>query len=359
MTLEGERERMVAPSGKNLSIEWLRLLLAAGVVVYHFFWYLPLRGIAGAGPTGPDWLMYGRFGVEAFFIISGYVIAFSMADRSAADFVASRVSRLYPALVLCASLSFLAILARDDMQAMAGMINLVADWLFVPLVAGIGQIDPAYWSIVVELRFYLLVLVLLLLRVSHRLLLLLTVFSVSATSLALFGRGDPWLGWLLFPHASYFALGVLLRHVRTQGVSAFAVAVAALHLYCAGIGTWHGMAFIDLQDGVRSPVWVGGLIASGCFALVGLAVFLPMSRGPRTMARAAIFAGGVSYPLYLVHQVVGLTLSDLFAARLPDTLAVMLALLCIGAIAASVHVAVERRARPRLRAAIARRLGAG
>lgn len=40
---------------------------------------------------------YGYAGVNLFFVISGFVILMSVWGRTAPQFIASRVSRLYPA----------------------------------------------------------------------------------------------------------------------------------------------------------------------------------------------------------------------------------------------------------------------
>jgi peptidoglycan/LPS O-acetylase OafA/YrhL len=50
------------------------------------------------------WARYGFLGVPIFFIISGYVIAYS-AERTAAAFAIARVSRIYPTFLFCMTLT--------------------------------------------------------------------------------------------------------------------------------------------------------------------------------------------------------------------------------------------------------------
>jgi peptidoglycan/LPS O-acetylase OafA/YrhL len=53
---------------------------------------------------------YGFLGVPAFFVISGFVIAYSAEGRTAVGFAIARFSRLYPNFVFCMTLTFLALL---------------------------------------------------------------------------------------------------------------------------------------------------------------------------------------------------------------------------------------------------------
>jgi peptidoglycan/LPS O-acetylase OafA/YrhL len=59
-----------------------------------------------------QWLgHYGFLGVPVFFIISGFVIAFSAEGRTPREFAIARFTRIYPTFLLCMTLTFLALLA--------------------------------------------------------------------------------------------------------------------------------------------------------------------------------------------------------------------------------------------------------
>ena len=109
---QGNVELHAAKRSSTPRVEALDLLLVAvlGVVLYHFgFWGPGSNGI----PAIP-WLMpvakYGFRGVPAFFVISGFVIAYSTEGRTAVGFAIARFGRIYPNFVFCMTLTFLALL---------------------------------------------------------------------------------------------------------------------------------------------------------------------------------------------------------------------------------------------------------
>lgn len=103
--------------------------------------------------------VYGWLGVELFFLISGFVICMSCWGKRPQDFFISRVVRLYPAywvavlitaaVVVAAGYSFT---TAKDITARTVLINLTM--LQQPF--GAPLVDPSYWTLWVEMLFYLL-----------------------------------------------------------------------------------------------------------------------------------------------------------------------------------------------------------
>lgn len=92
--------RMSAPSpGHNAAIDGMRALAVLAVVVFH---------------VNTDWLPGGFTGVDLFFVVSGFVISQSLAQRAQLslgelllDFYRRRVLRLLPALLAMLVVTFL------------------------------------------------------------------------------------------------------------------------------------------------------------------------------------------------------------------------------------------------------------
>ena len=108
----------------------------------------------------------GRFGVELFFVLSGFILALPFARRTFADlpppdlraYYFRRVTRLEPPYLVSLILCFL-LLVRRSGEAWTHVPNLLASMLYGhSLVYGQGSIiNPVTWSLEVEIQFYLLV----------------------------------------------------------------------------------------------------------------------------------------------------------------------------------------------------------
>jgi peptidoglycan/LPS O-acetylase OafA/YrhL len=84
-------------AGSKNSLNAIRLILAAMVIVSHSWWL----GGYGAEPH-PGGVKLGSWAVIGFFGISGYLITRSrMQARSAASYCRARFLRIYPGLVVC------------------------------------------------------------------------------------------------------------------------------------------------------------------------------------------------------------------------------------------------------------------
>ena len=99
------------PTLRVEALDLLRLVAVLSVVLYHFgFWGPASHGVP---QVALPWLTpiakYGFLGVPAFFVISGFVIAYSAEGRTATGFAIARFSRIYPTFVFCMTLTFLAI----------------------------------------------------------------------------------------------------------------------------------------------------------------------------------------------------------------------------------------------------------
>lgn len=77
-------------------LDGLRGIAALAVVLSHFTGTHNLRYVDDPAPLFDAW--WGGFGVQLFFMISGFVILMSAERaRRASDFAIARIARLYPA----------------------------------------------------------------------------------------------------------------------------------------------------------------------------------------------------------------------------------------------------------------------
>ena len=335
-----------------VAIDLLRFACAMLVLGYHYsaaFWAAPDGRVAvalqGVGAVAPAPLARaGLVGVELFFVISGLVIATSAANAHWRDFLARRALRLVPAAWICASLTAIVLAANGQMDA-----TLIADWFrsvrFWPVGA---QIDGSYWTLGVECAFYLLIAAAAGVGNAKR---IVTVGWVLAAASALFwatclvgGDSADMLITnqaailLLLPHGCFFAVGIALAVPHARGSR-------ALLLIGAGTGLVEIAAHIDGWQ-------LGGTVVLAellfCIGLTVLALSHRMQAGLMRLIdpRIARSIGLMTYPLYLLHQIIGAVLIGVVVrSGLPVTAAIVLTMLAMLASA----WAVAHHAEPALR----------
>ena len=106
-----------------LLLDPLRLGAALSVAVFHLMfwsWAWPSIGVPPGFehyvaadvqfPSAARFTWFGWVGVEIFFVISGFVIANSASKSSAIEFLFSRALRLYPAVWVCSTATFIVLL---------------------------------------------------------------------------------------------------------------------------------------------------------------------------------------------------------------------------------------------------------
>lgn len=142
-------------SNRLESLDSLRGIAAMGVVIYH---YTSLFGYSQGFTQLIDFFPSpydnpGRYGVELFFIISGFVITMSLENsKSVYHFFVARFSRLYPTFWFCLTFTFiLKSLYYGDFKLIDYFFNLT----MAPSFFGYDEIDGAYWTLTYELFFYL------------------------------------------------------------------------------------------------------------------------------------------------------------------------------------------------------------
>ncbi|SDC06977.1 Peptidoglycan/LPS O-acetylase OafA/YrhL, contains acyltransferase and SGNH-hydrolase domains [Geodermatophilus telluris] len=341
------------------ALDGLRFLAAAAVVVFHYTgrdnpgWGQDVHEVF---PTLSRLTVYGGFGPYLFFMISGFVVLMSAWGRSSTSFIASRVGRLYPAywaaVVLVAAVLWIApvVPVWSDLGAPGVALNLT----MFQSAFGVGHVDGVFWTLWVELKFYvLLALVGLGGFTRGRLLLLCLAWPLLGAMGA--QAGSSLVTALLEPnYAPFFCIGILLYLVRQDGWS---TPVALLLGANVATALWVCKAHYvpDTADVSSVPVsmWAVTLLFLAC---LGAVVLVTLTRVAEVDWRWLTTAGALTYPLYLVHELPGWALIQQLAPVLPAHVVVAVTVTAALAVAWGVHRFVERPLGPRLRAAVQRDL---
>ena len=321
-------------------IDFLRFIAAISVVFFHYCF----RGERGSFVPPlhlPDTLQtaasYGGMGVYLFFVISGFVIAYSAHGRSAWDFAASRFARLYPTYVLAMTITAVVLTFSD---AGVSVVQYIANLLMFPKLLHQPMVDGVYWSIQYEVLFYAWVYVLVLARVFDRWQHVAVAIWLAIAALNLWVIKSGVLSLLfLSQYAGFFAAGIMLFRLRRQGFGAVNVLLLVAAMLISGIAANQEMKeTLALYNAPYSPrlFFVIFVLIYWFMALAAL------HRGDVPWAGAMVALGALTYPLYLLHQMIGYLLITLLYPVVSGYGAVIVTVLVILLLAFVVQFGFER-----------------
>lgn len=304
---------MTSSSDRFANIDALRALAALLVVVAHTA-EIAIR--YPATPLALDTVIagfahqadLGRVGVIAFFCISGYLIPMTLRGAGALgvlSFATRRATRIYPAFWV----SLVAILATLwlGLGRVFPLDQTAAHVTMVPLALGFEPVMGHYWTLEVELAFYVLCALAFLMGATRSGAVLLAVaLSFFALAAIIDPRVAPRLGLgggaTALTRVTCLGLGLMfwasaLRLMREGLMPARwqRVVVVTLGVLFAGVLTIAGLIFAAL--GVSGDL-TRQLLGTGFGVALFLAAFL-LNRAPNF----ALTLGRWSYSIYLFHPV--------------------------------------------------------
>jgi peptidoglycan/LPS O-acetylase OafA/YrhL len=341
--------RATGHAGRTYGIDLLRGVACLSVLLFHYLSRGPRAGYMqdALWPSVEVVARYGYLGVHLFFMVSGYVIFMSAVGRTPRAFVASRVARLYPAFWVACVLTMTAIVVAGDDRFRISWTDFAWNLTLVPQYVGAAFVDGAYWSLAVELQFYLLVWCVLRADLMRRVEVILWLWLALALLDAL-RPVYPAERWLIAHWAPLFVLGAVTYQVAANGWSVARGAMLAASLL---LGIWHAR----IETGRLSTIWEGAgpdaAIVSAVLATAA-AVFVLIGIGAVRVrqTRLATLPGRLTYPVYLVHQVAGYLLYAQLNRHLQQPLlAVVLTVLAAIGTGAALNLWVERPIAPALR----------
>lgn len=279
-----------------LELDALRGLAAMFVVMYHFT----------QGKIATDIFKLGVTGVDLFFLISGFVIFMSISKvKSGTEFVINRVARLYPTYWACVTISFgvMVLLRAIHFNAVhdsnAGWIDYLANLTMFQYYLGIKDIDVPYWTMIIEMLFYLFVLLLYLLKSLKHIIIIGCVFNVLIL-LNYFAVTNGWLNnyTAAFPLINHFALffgGIVFYKLVTYSIKP--VAGYTLIVFC-----YFTQLVIFKFAGTASD-HISFMKYWAMLSLYFMLFILFINRSLTFIAvRPALFLGNISFALYLSHS---------------------------------------------------------
>lgn len=292
-----------------LSIQYLRGIAAIYVVLYHFRIYLNDNLlIKNLGDVLFD---YGYFGVDLFFMISGFVIVLSTEKKSEKkDFIIKRLFRIYPVYLFI--LSIYIYLDWDhiiNIDLLKSIFFIHLNYLKPAPFYGYSIITTA-WTLSYEIIFYFLFFISFSISHKYRVLICTILITFLFAIINLYFNNN-------FAYSAYGSINYnglfcgLLKILSSQMIFEFIFGMILyviykninFKLYLMPI---IGIVFLFSIVLIISPANSGhGVfnIGLGCFFLLFSLIFLEKNHNI-FIIKPLIFLGNISYSLYLSHLLV-------------------------------------------------------
>lgn len=281
-------------------LDALRGIAAIFVAVYHFT----------LGQTHPlVQFRVGATGVELFFIISGFVIFMSISHvATAREFIIRRFTRLYPTYWTCVTITFVVtVLAQLSYRSIdlslweAYALNMT----MLQHYFSVYDLDGSYWTLIIELLFYLVILLLFLSKqLKHSELwggVGVLVIGICDFFVPRSHQGAFRPERIDFPLVNYlplFFMGILffmIIHEKKDYVRRYIL-----------IGLCWLVQFSLFYQSNRSDLfdnqWLYGLVLLG---YVGVFTLFVTGNLNWIVNPVTLFFGKISYSFYLIHQFIG------------------------------------------------------
>lgn len=261
-------------------LDFLRGIAALAVALHHF-----------AAPLDPGMLksaaFYGQLGVEVFFVISGFVIPYSLyrggyTIRDYGTFVLKRVTRLDPPyLVTIVIIIALGVLSwyvpfQKDLVFQVSLPQVLLHFAYINVFFGYPWLNDVFWTLAIEFQYYLLIgLVFPLVLSRNRYIRIGSMAALGATAFLITS------GAFVFYFVFLFLMGIITCQYWFKMIGRVEY----------GILLTIAIAFAFKTLGFSQTL-------AGCFAVL----FILSFEMNYVVFR---FLGSISYSLYLMHSPIG------------------------------------------------------
>lgn len=297
-------------------VDGMRGVAALAVMLYHYAGG-PLRlTLVDALPWPLVGLLgHGWLGVHVFFVLSGFVIAYAIGERrvtgrGAGLFVLRRQVRLDPpywaSIALVTAGAWYLAWKHHDGRAAPSVGDVVRQALYVQSIARLPPVQSVYWSLAIEVQFYL----------------------VFVALLGLWGATPRVRDWKWFPGLACLVTGAFSVEARVHHRVGLEWITGHWYLFAVGACTHWTLAgrfprwlflpaLLALCEVTRESMYlepcVGASVAAVLYAAGRCAKLATWMRGA-----AWQWLGRMSYTVYLVHTTAGAISRGLLGRRVSD-----------------------------------------
>jgi len=284
-----------------VELDSLRAIAALNLVLFHFTHVYTVK-YGYTTPLGFEF-PFGKYGVQLFFMLSGFVNAMTLLKkRQAVDFLACRIIRICPAYwsVIAINLLIIGIAPLTLMSYTPDQV--AANLSIMPNLFGYDCMEPVTWTLQVEVLFYGMILAMFITGALEKpfrtvmSLLALSLVACTAINFLSAGSHDPTLlAWMtlcrdmmILEYLPLFTIGILLNEIKNKRGNLRHNAFGIFASLCV----FH---LVDRHD--HNPV--------ASLILFTLLAFSAYGKVPFLRFKPLVFISTISYALYLLHNNLG------------------------------------------------------
>lgn len=324
-----------------VELDLLRFFAAFGVVLYHYVAWFVLNHPKNSYVLEhlETVTRYGYLGVPAFFTISGFVILASAMNRNNIEFAVSRVTRLFPVYWVCVSLTAFSIFFTGSGNDLLNMGMYLVNLTMLQSFVGVASVDGVYWTLAKELQFYGCVFLLLTFRVIHHVRVWLSIWLLLTLVYKVFSQPF-FMGMFISPEYSpFFIAGVALYMIRHEGPSFYYRLVLGLAIVLASFSIYDVTEEMTNYDDAYVK-WVSIAITNLIFVIF---YAISVQKIKLEIKPVYLVIGGLTYPLYLIHNVAGKIIMDKIVEPLGPELSILVSVILMLSVSFVLYQYYEKR----------------
>jgi peptidoglycan/LPS O-acetylase OafA/YrhL len=273
----------------------------------------------------------GQFGVQLFFIVSGFVIYLTIdKSKSPKEFLLKRFVRLYPTYWVCITITTLVLIFLKQNQWIPTVKQFLVNFSMCQELVNVDSIDRVYWSLLPELFFYGLIFVVMLTKQKENYLYWGSIWMLVIILNQLFNIESKFLfiKILNIRHGQLFFSGILFyklyqgKDTAIHYLLIFSCFILSLFIYCKMYNVFYAIPAVT-------------------FAFVLFTLFVKKQLQFLSGIKPLLFLGSISYPLYLLHQRIGVAIMENIPGPLAVKFSIAFAIALI--LAWLVHTYIEKK----------------
>jgi peptidoglycan/LPS O-acetylase OafA/YrhL len=292
------------PQERFYELDLFRFIAALFVVLHHYLFRGQAEGGYNPVTFDPFLTTLGQYttGFNFFFMTTGFLLLMNAQSKTPRQFLISRAQRLYPALWVSCSLTYLVSVLTQNPLFMVSPLDYLANLTMLNGFFGIPYVDGAYWTMLISLKFNLLLFIIMLLgQVKHMYVLACAWLAYSA--LLTFGIQIPYVDFfLLSSYAPFFIAGMMVYLIRSKGHKSmywllFAASyIVALYYVLQDTHVKQARYQVPYSESVL-------VVINTVYYLFFVLIALNKTQG--LQLRFFVTLGATTYPLFLLHQNLG------------------------------------------------------